>query len=271
MPRQFQHIGSRTIAYHDSHPGEAARRPCVLLHAFPLSAAMWEPQLQHVPDGWRFITPDLRGFGGSSESDPNDGESMDDFAADVVSLLAELNITEAVIGGLSMGGYTTFAILRHFPQVAQALILADTRAGADSPEGRANRRGLIAVVDREGPSGIAREMIPKLLGKTTRETNPQVEPVVRHLINRQSPNALRSGLQRMMQRPDSTPLLAATQVPTLVIVGAEDELTPPAESERIAEAIPGATLVVIPQSGHLSNLERPDEFNQALSSFLTRL
>lgn len=271
MPRHFQHIGSRTIAYHDSHPGDSARRSYVLLHAFPLSAAMWEPQLQHVPDGWRFIAPDLRGFGGSSDSDPNDGESMDEYASDVIALLAELGINRAVIGGLSMGGYATFAILRRDPHLAEALVLADTRVGADSPEGRANRRGMIALVDREGPSGVAREMIPKLLGKTTRDTNPQVEPVVRHLINRQSPLAIRGGILRMMQRPDSTPLLSTTTVPTLVIVGAEDEITPPAESQRIADAIPGATLVVIPDAGHLSSLECPDKFNEALATFLTRL
>ncbi len=271
MPRHFQHIGSRTIAYHDSAPGDSKRNVCVLLHAFPLSAAMWEPQLQSIPDGWRFIAPDLRGFGGSSESDPNDGESIDDFASDVVALLAELGITEAVIGGLSMGGYVTLAILRRAPHLAGALIFADTRAGADSPEGRANRRSMMAVVEREGPSGVAREMMPKLLGKTTRETNPQVEPVVRQLINRQSPAALRGGLVRMMHRPDSAPLLAAATVPTLVLVGAEDEITPLAESQRIADAIPGATLVVIPQAGHLSSLERPQDFNQALATFLSRL
>ncbi|MGH9387307.1 MAG: alpha/beta fold hydrolase [Vicinamibacterales bacterium] len=271
MPLQFQHFGSRTIAYHDSAPGDGTRRKCVWLHAFPLSAAMWEPQLQHVPEGWRFIAPDLRGFGGSSESDPNDGQSIDDFASDVVALLAELGITQAVLCGLSMGGYATFAILRHFPHLAEALVLADTRAGADSPEGRANRRGMIALVDREGPPGVARDMMPKLLGKTTRETNPQVEPVVRHLINRQSPSAIRGGILRMMQRPDSHPLLATTTVPTLVIVGEEDELTPPAESKRIAEAIPGSTLVVIPKAGHLSSLECPDEFNQAVASFLGRI
>jgi 3-oxoadipate enol-lactonase len=271
MALQFQHIGSRTIAYHDSAPGESSRRTCVLLHAFPLSAAMWEPQLHSVPDGWRFIAPDLRGFGGSSEADVADGESVDEFASDIVALLAEMGINEAVIGGLSMGGYVTMGILRRAPHLASALVFADTRLGADSPEGRANRRGMIALVDREGPSGIAREMMPKLLGKTTRETNPQVEPVVRHLINRQSPLAIRGGLVRMMHRPDSSPLLATTTVPTLVIVGDEDEITPPVESQRIAEGIPGATLVVIPKTGHLSSLESPDEFNQALASFLGRL
>jgi 3-oxoadipate enol-lactonase len=271
MPLQFQHIGSRTIAYQDSAPGNGTRRVCVLLHAFPLSAAMWEPQLQHVPEGWRLIAPDLRGFGGSSDSDADDSASMEDFASDVVAFLAELGINETVLGGLSMGGYATFAIHRHFPHVAQALILADTRVGADSPEGRANRRSMMALVDREGPSGVAREMIPKLLGKTTRETNPQVEPVVRHIINRQSPSAIRGGLLRMMHRADSTPLLATTTVPTLVIVGEEDELTPPVESQRIADGIPGSKLVVIPKAGHLSNLECPDEFNQAVASFLGRL
>ena len=271
MPRHFQHIGSRTLAYHDSAPGDSTLRVCVLLHGFPLSSAMWEPQVQSVPDGWRFIAPDLRGFGASSESDAADGDSIDDFASDVVALLAELGITEAVIGGLSMGGYVVMAILRRAPHLASALILADTRIGADSPEGRANRRGMIALVDREGPSGVAREIMSTLLGKTTREINPQVEPVVRHLINRQSPNAIRGGLVRMMHRPDSSPLLGTTSVPTLVIVGDEDELTPPAESQRIADGIPGSTLVVIPKTGHLSNLESPAEFNQALASFLGRL
>ena len=271
MPRHFQHIGSRTIAYHDSAPGDAKARVCVLMHAFPLSAAMWEPQLQNIPDGWRFIAPDLRGFGGSSESDPSDGESIDDFASDVVALLAELGITEGVIGGMSMGGYVAMAILRRAPHLANALIFADTRMGADSPEGRANRRGMIALVDREGPSGIAREMMPKLLGKTTRESNPQIEPVVRHLINRQSPAAIRSGIMRMMQRPDSTPMLAATHLPTLVIVGEEDEITPPAESQRIADGIPGSSLVVVPKAGHLSSLECPEPFNHALATFLARL
>jgi pimeloyl-ACP methyl ester carboxylesterase len=170
-----------------------------------------------------------------------------------------------------MGGYVALGILRRAPHLAAALVFADTRATADSPEGRANRRGLIAVVDREGPSGLAREMMPKLLGKTTRETNPQLEPMVRHLINRQSPTALRGGLVRMMHRPDSTPLLASTSVPTLVLVGDEDEITPPPESRRLAEAIPGASLVLIPKSGHLSNLERPGEFNHALTAFLDRL
>jgi len=271
MTRQYCHIGSRTIAYLDSAPGHASLRTYVLLHGFPLGANMWEPQMRAIPAGWRLITPDLRGFGGSTDADSVTGVGIEDYAADVTDLLGELGVKKAVIGGLSMGGYAAFALLRSAPEVAEALILADTRAGADNPEGRANRRGMLAVVDREGPSGVAREMMPKLIGHTTKEANASVEPNVRRLIKQQSPVGVRCAILRMMHRPDSTPLLASIKVPTLVIVGAEDELTPVAESQRMAEAITGSKLVIIPGAGHLSNLEQPDAFNTALNGFLASL
>ena len=188
-----------------------------------------------------------------------------------MDLLQELSVPRAVIGGLSMGGYVALALLQGAPQVIAGLVLADTRATADSPEGRANRRNMLALVDREGPSGVAREMMPKLLGTTTRELNASVEAQVRRLIKQQSPVAIRGAIHRMMHRPDSTALLPLVTVPTLVIVGDEDELTPPDDSQRIAEAVPGATLVTIPAAGHLSNLEQPDAFNAALNGFLTKL
>ncbi len=130
---------------------------------------------------------------------------------------------------------------------------------------------MLALVDREGPQGVAKEMMPKLLGNTTRETNQTAEATVRRLIKQQSPVAIRGAIDRMMHRPDSTPLLATIGVPTLVIVGEEDTLTPVAESERMAQAIKGAKLVKIPGAGHLSNLEQPDAFNHALSAFLLSL
>ncbi len=271
MTRQYCHVGSGTIAYLDSAPGDSTLRTYVLLHAFPLGANQWEPQMRSIPAGWRLITPDLRGFGGSTELDSLSALAITDFADDVVDLLEELSIERAVISGLSMGGYAALALLQGTPQVIEALVLADTRATADSPEGRANRRNLLALVDREGPSGVAREMMPKLLGKTTRESNPGIEAQVRRLIKQQSPAAIRGAIHRMMQRPDSTALLPQITVPTLVIVGEEDELTPPEDSRRIAEAVPGATLITIPGAGHLSNLEQPDAFNAALTAFLAKL
>ena len=271
MTRQYCHIGSNTIAYLDSAPGDHSLRTYVLLHAFPLGANQWEPQIRSIPAGWRLITPDLRGFGGSTELDSLSALAITDYAHDVVDLLEELALPRAVIGGLSMGGYAALALLQSAPQYVEALVLADTRATADSPEGRANRRSMLALVDREGPSGVAREMMPKLLGKTTRETNPAIEAQVRRLIKQQSPVAIRGGIHRMMHRPDTTALLPLITVPTLVIVGEEDELTPPEDSRRIAEAVPGATLVTIPAAGHLSNLEQPDAFNAALNAFLAKL
>ena len=119
-----------------------------------------------------------------------------------------------------MGGYAALALLQGAPQVIEALVLADTRATADSPEGRANRRNMLALVDREGPSGVAREMMPKLLGKTTHELNSGIEAQVRRLIKQQSPVAIRGAIHRMMHRQDSTALLPHVTVPTLVIVGA---------------------------------------------------
>src|SRR4029079_11150312 len=158
MTRQYCHVGSRTIAYLDSAPGARDLRAVVLLHAFPLGASMWEPQLRRVPKGWRLITPDLRGFGGSTSD--NGTPTMDDYAVDVMGLLGELGVGRAVVGGCSMGGYATFALLKRAPDLAIGVVLSDPRMGADSPEGRANRRSMLALVDREGPSGIARDMMP---------------------------------------------------------------------------------------------------------------
>ena len=243
----------------------------VLLHALPIGANLWEPQMRSIPAGWRLITPDLRGFGGSTELDSLSALSVTDYADDVVDLLQELAVTKAVIGGCSMGGYAALALYQAAPDLFEGLLLANTRAGADSPESRANRRNMLALVDREGPSGVARDMIPKLLGKTTHETRPDVEATVRRLIKQQSPIAVRSAIHRMMHRSDSTPLLAQVSVPTLVITGAEDEMIPVEESRRIASAVRGAKLVIIPGAGHLANLEQPEAFNAALTGFLAAL
>jgi 3-oxoadipate enol-lactonase len=271
MTRQYCHIGSRTVAYLDSAPGRGELRVLVLLHAFPIGANLWEPQMRTIPKGWRLITPDLRGFGGSTELDSLSALSIGDYAADTVDLLEELGVTRAVIGGCSMGGYATLALYQSAPQLFDAMVLANTRAGADSPEARANRRNMLALVDREGPSGVAREMMPKLIGQTTKDNNPAIEATVRRLIKQQSPVGIRSAIHRMMHRPDSVPLLAEVAVPTLVITGAEDEMIPVEESRRMAAGIRGAQLVVVPGAGHLANLEQPEAFNEALSTFLSAL
>jgi pimeloyl-ACP methyl ester carboxylesterase len=180
-------------------------------------------------------------------------------------------VARAVIGGCSMGGYVAFALYQAAPKLFEGLVLANTRAGADSPESRANRRSMLALVDREGASGIARDMMPKLLGRTTRDTNATAEATIRRLIKQQSPVAIKTAIHRMMLRPDSMPLLAQITVPTLVVTGEEDDLIPVDESRKMAAGIKGAKLVIIPGAGHLANLEQPEAFNAALNAFLTSL
>jgi pimeloyl-ACP methyl ester carboxylesterase len=271
MHRQYLHVGDRTLAYFDSAPGDATAKAAVFVHAFPLAASMWEAQLKAVPSGWRFLAPDLRGFGGSTIERDSESPSMDDYAADVVDLVRELGISSAVVGGCSMGGYALFALLRKTPEVARALVLVDTRAGADTLEGRGNRRNMLALLDREGPSGVARDMVPKLLGKTTVEERPDVESSVRRLIKQQSVEAIRGAIVRIMDRPDSFQTLKAVNLPALVVVGEEDTLTPVEESRKLSAALSNAELVVVPRAGHLCSLEQPDAFNRSLNTFLARL
>jgi pimeloyl-ACP methyl ester carboxylesterase len=271
MHRQYVHLDARTLAYFDSAPGDHDAHVLLLIHAFPLGAGMWEGQLNALPPGWRLIAPDLRGFGGSTMREPDDTPSMDDYAADIVDLLRSLNITTAVIGGCSMGGYAAMAIVRHAPALVRALVLIDTRATADTSEGRSNRRGMLALLEREGPSGVARDMMPKLLGKTTLDERPDVEPFVRRLVKQQSAAALKGGILRMMERPDSTAALEQLKVPMLIIVGEEDALTPPEDAQKMAALNTRAQLSVIPRAGHLPSLEQPEAFNTELRRFLSAL
>jgi pimeloyl-ACP methyl ester carboxylesterase len=244
-----------------------ARGTLVLLHGFPLSARMWEPQLSLANEGWRIIAPHLRGFGGDAGA--AQASSVDDYAADVVDLLDSLRIEDAVVGGLSMGGYVAFAMLRLAPRYIRALVLADTRSQADTPEGVQGRRRMLALVQEKGPAAVADEMLPKLLGASTRRDDQALAERIRAMILANSIPAIAGGITALMTRPDSTPLLATIHVPTLIVVGEEDELTPPPLSRSMQEAIAGSELVTIPEAGHMSNMEQPHAFNTALVRFLS--
>lgn len=257
------------LRYIDAEPS-ASKRPLgalVLLHAFPLNARMWEGQLALAETGWRVIAPQLRGFDGASGDPP--AASVDDYAGDVIDLLDALHVKQAVVGGLSMGGYVAFAILRYAARYVQGLILADTRSQADTPEGVAGRARMLQLVQDKGPSAVADEMVPKLLGETTRKMRPAVAEQVRSLVLASSAEAIAGAVRALMTRPDSTPLLSTIHVPTLIVVGDEDTVTPPAASDEMHRAIAGSELVRIPQAGHLSNLEQPELFTAALAAFLS--
>jgi len=168
-----------------------------------------------------------------------------------------------------MGGYVAFALLRLASRYVQGLVLADTRSQADTAEGVAGRQRMLQLVLDKGPSAVADEMIPKLLGATTLSTRPAVVDQVRSLALASSADAIAGAISALMTRPDSTPLLGSIHVPTLIVVGDEDTVTPPAASEEMHAAIGGSELVRISQAGHLSNLEQPDVFNAALTAFLS--
>ena len=242
--------------------------PVVLLHAFPLNRSMWEPQIAALFGECRCIVPDLRGFGESPKSGPY---SMDRHADDVVALLDALQIERAVIGGLSMGGYVAFAIWRRHRKRVRALVLADTRAGADNAEGKKKRDELIAVARNEGAGAVADRQITGLIGKSTREKQPELVERIRTLMAGESAEGIAGALEAMRGRPDSTTLLSEIDVPTLVVVGEEDVVTPVKEARAMHEAIRGSRLEIIPGAGHLSNLERPAAFNAALSDFVGSL
>jgi pimeloyl-ACP methyl ester carboxylesterase len=194
---------------------------------------------------------------------------MERIADDGAALLDHLGVAKAVVGGCSMGGYAALAFVRRHPQRLGGLVLQDTRAGADTEEGKAGRAALAAKVLAEGSAAAASAFLPKLLGETTHRERAALVASLRERILASSPQAIADALHGLAARADSRPMLAEVGVPTLVLVGAEDVLTPPAESEAMAAAIAGARLEVVPRAGHLANLERPDAVNAALRAFLS--
>jgi pimeloyl-ACP methyl ester carboxylesterase len=257
---------ARGICYDDAGSGP----PVVLLHAFPLSRAMWAPQIEALQNTYRVLASDLPGFGGSKGFD--EPPSLDQAADGVAGLLDELKIGERVVlGGLSMGGYVAFAFARRHAVRLRGLILADTKAEADDAEGKANRDRMIAFAAGNTARAVLDQMLAKLVGPETMTQRPEVVESIRRIASEQTPAGIIGALKAMRERPDSGPSLAAIAVPALVVVGEQDTLTPPALSESLAARIRGAKLVRIAGAGHLSNLEKPDEFNAAVRSFLAGL
>lgn len=254
-------IGTRAVRYLEAGAGW----PLVLLHGFPLTADMWQPQLETPPAGWRLLAPDLRGFGPAAT---DAARTLTDMAGDLVDWLDALRIERAVIGGLSMGGYVTFALFRLAPERFSAMILANTRATADTPEARAGRDAMSALVREEGARAVVDAMLPKLLGDSSRRARPSLESTIRTLAAANGVEGLAGALEAMKQRPDATALLAEVAIPALVVTGAEDAIIPRSECEDMDRRLPRSQLVVLPRAGHLSNLENPDDFAEVLGNFL---
>lgn len=258
-------VNNITIGYSDHGGG----LPIVYLHAFPLNRTMWATQERLLSSQFRIITIDLRGHG---ESDaPLWHYTLEQSADDVRALLDHLEIQQALFVGLSMGGYILFAFYRKFAARVKGLILADTKAQADTEEGKNVRFQLAQIAYKKGPSAIADVMIPKLLSPATIQTNPDLVHQVRGMIEGNQISGIAGDLMAMADRPDSVPLLSQIKCPTQIIVGELDQATPPSDARLMAEHIPHARLAIIPNAAHLSNLEQPKAFNQIVAAFASEI
>jgi pimeloyl-ACP methyl ester carboxylesterase len=237
----------------------------VLLHAFPLSGEMFQPQWAALSGRARFIVPDLRGFG-QSDTGPSPSE-MGSLADDVLALLDHLGIDSAVVGGVSMGGYASLALLRNDPGRVRALVLADTQTSADDAPARERREITAREVLASGPTALL-PSADRLLGPSA---SPELRARVSAWIVAGSPEGFAAAQRGMALRPDARDILARFGGPVLVLVGTDDVLTPPAKARAMADLVPGAELVEIPGAGHLANLEQPAAFNAALVRFLDRV
>ena len=239
-------------------------KPIVFIHGFPLDRRMWRGQIEEFSKNHKLIAVDLPGFGESGPSP--DVMTMEDYATDVVAVLDELGIAEAVtLCGLSMGGYIAFAFYRAYRERVGRLILCDTKAVADSDEKRTERHATAERALAEGTEFLIEGMIPKMVAAGA---DAGVIAEMEKMVRTASPGGVAAALRGMAEREDSTELLSRINVPTLVICGAEDQFSPPEEMRPMAEAIPGSRFEVVPGAGHVSPLEKPAGVNRAIGAFL---
>jgi 3-oxoadipate enol-lactonase len=253
------------VAYDDVGRGPAL----VLLHGFPFNRSMWAEQREALAAAYRVITPDLRGMGESTSADGP--ATMEEMAHDVAALMDKLDVGRAAVGGLSMGGYVALAFYRRHRLRTRALILADTRPGADTLDARRTREEQAQKILKEGTAAIADDFLKKVLTFETLAERPEVAARVRAMILKTDARGAAAALRGMAVRHDQTSFLEDVIVPTLILVGSEDQLTPPQEAELMRREIRGSRVEVIDGASHLSNVERPAEFNLALKTFLDEL
>lgn len=262
-------ISTGELAYINRGAGQ----PVLLVHGFPLDHTMWEAQIEALSKQARVIAPDLRGFGQSplGSVDPAQGITMERYADDLAEFLERLHLgpdQPIVFIGLSMGGYIAWQFARKYASRLRALALLDTRALADTDEARAGRLKMAENVAAWGSRRVAEMMGPKLSASSTFKTKPDVIAAIRRVVENTSPASIAAAQRGMAARPEMASFLPKIRVPALVIVGDEDAISPPAEMEAIAAAIPNAEFVIIPNSGHMTTMENPEAVNATLSKFI---
>ncbi|MDB5297476.1 MAG: catD [Phycisphaerales bacterium] len=258
--------GGISLYYEDRGRGT----PLVLLHGFPVDHRMWDAQAAALAGTCRVITPDLRGFGRSPAAAGTRAArpfTVEDLADDVRHLLAAVSALPCVLGGLSMGGYVALAFARRYPADLLGLALLDTQAGPDSAAAKANRQKNIDLARAKGPGAVVDAMLPKLFAPSADVARPELAAAVRRMAEGYTADTVERAMVALRDRPDATPGLAAIAVPTLVVVGDSDQITPPKLAEDMRDGIVGATLAVILGAGHLAPVERPPQVSETLGRF----
>jgi 3-oxoadipate enol-lactonase len=241
--------------------------PLFLLHPFPTNRRLWDPVVPALESHYQVIAPDLRGHG---ESPAGDAASMANHAEDLQHICSECKLQRAAFVGVSIGGYVLFEFWRRFPESVALLVLSNTRAQADTAEGRANRLQAADEVEKNGTAAFLDSMVPKLLGETTHRNRPDIVARARALMEAMSREGLAAVQRGMAMRPDSVPTLTTMNVPSLIVGGEEDTLIAAADAELMQKGIAGSQLVSIPRTGHYTALEQPEEFVKLLRPFLDR-
>ena len=241
--------------------------PVLFVHGFPFDRTVWRHQLATL-SRVRRIAPDFRGVGDSGAPPGADGYSLTRYADDLVAVLDAVGVRQAVLCGLSMGGYVIFELLRRHPERVKALILADTKPEPDSAEAKRGRDELTQVAQRDGQEAVIERLLPRLLAAATQATQPEVAGQVREMAHRWSVPALVGALRTLRDRPDSTDTLRGVRLPTLVLVGSEDQIAPPDTARAMAQLIPGAQYHVVPAAGHIAPLEQPLATSRVVADFL---
>jgi pimeloyl-ACP methyl ester carboxylesterase len=257
-------VGDASFYYEESGKG----LPLVLLHGFPLDCRVWKKQREELGQLFHVITPDLRGFGKSQSAA---SFTMKSLADDVHALLAEIGALPCVMGGLSMGGYVLLEYVKKYPTDLRGLLLIDTRAEGDAPEGKEGRTKMVKLAQEKGSAAVAEQMMPKMLSPDADKHRPGVVKELRQIMESCPATTIAHALAAMRDRPDRSGELAAIKVPTLILVGDADAITPPAVAQSMADKIPGAQLVTIRGAGHMSPMEQPEQVNRAIMSFLGRI
>lgn len=256
--------GGLAMSYEEMGSG----MPLLFVHGWPHDRTLWSGQLAGLSTRARCIAPDLRGFGGSAVEGPY---SMDQYADDLAALLDHLGISQAVVCGLSMGGYVSMALLRRHPRRVRGLILTDTRATADTDEGREKRARLVEFVQEHGVAALAARQLKAMVGTTTLSSRPELCESLVRLMSAAPLEGVVGALRAMAARESSAELLSKVSVPVLVVGGAEDSFTSPDELRALAAGIPGSRFELLEGAGHVSPFERPAAFNCVVAEFLESL